>query len=187
MSKIALLLSPGFADWEYAFIAGTGRPFYGLDVCFFASEPGTLTSQGGLESHVAQGIEDLTQWDPDVLVIVGGTIWEKDTSPDLKPVLENRLTNGKAIAGICGGTLAMARAGVLNAIEHTSNSAEFLATANGYSGHDKYCETGSAIASGQIITSPGTAPVSFTAEVFRMAGLEDSAVDGFRNMLAAEH
>lgn len=187
MSKIALLLSPGFADWEYALIAGTGRPFYGLDVEFFSTNPGKLTSQGGLQCHVEQGVAELQLWDPDVLVVVGGLIWEQDVAPDIRPVVERRLRTGKGVAGICGGTLAMARAGVLNDIDHTSNSADFLAGAKGYSGQGNYRDVASAIASGQVITSPGTAPVSFTAEVFRMAGLQSDIADDFRTMMAAEH
>lgn len=37
---------PGFADWEYAFIAGTASPFYGIDTSFFASATGQFRSQG---------------------------------------------------------------------------------------------------------------------------------------------
>ncbi|MEP3298695.1 MAG: DJ-1/PfpI family protein [Parasphingorhabdus sp.] len=187
MSKIALLLSPGFADWECAFIAGTGGPFYGLNVGFFATNPGKLTSQGGLECHVGQGMDELQQWDPDVLVVVGGMIWEQDAAPDIRHVLAKSLSNGKVVAGICGGTLAMARAGLLNDIEHTSNSAEFLKSAEGYNGQGSYRDSGRAIACGQVITSPGTAPVSFTAEVFRLAGLQSDIADDFRTMMAAEH
>jgi putative intracellular protease/amidase len=187
MSKISLLLSPGFADWEYAFIAGTGGPFYGLDVRFFATNPGILTSQGGLECDVLRGKDDLVSWHPDVLVVVGGLVWELDTAPDIKPLLINQLNDHGAVAGVCGGTLALARTGLLDDIEHTSNSAEFLGTAKGYSGHDNYRNSSAAIASGRIITSPGSAPTSFTAEVFRLAGLDDETVDSFQTMMAAEH
>lgn len=34
MARVGLILTPGFADWEYAFIAGTASPFYGIDVRF---------------------------------------------------------------------------------------------------------------------------------------------------------
>jgi hypothetical protein len=44
MSKIAILLTPGFADWEYALIAGTGGAFYGLDMQFFGAEAGMVHS-----------------------------------------------------------------------------------------------------------------------------------------------
>ncbi|MEM9582195.1 MAG: DJ-1/PfpI family protein [Pseudomonadota bacterium] len=187
MSKIALLLSPGFADWEYAFIAGTGRLYYGLDVRFFATNPGNLTSQGGLECIAPHGKDDLVSWQPDVLVVVGGLVWEQDTAPDIKPLLINQLDSDGAVAGICGGTLALARAGILDDVEHTSNSAEFLETARGYAGHNTYRNSRSAIVSDRIVTSPGPAPISFTAEVFRLAGLDRKTVDSFQTMMAAEH
>lgn len=50
MSKIAVLLTPGFADWEYAFIAGTGGPFYGPDVQFFGGRGRTSGIAGWLGS-----------------------------------------------------------------------------------------------------------------------------------------
>ena len=48
MARVSLILTPGFADWEYAFIAGTGSAFYGIDVRFFAPATGEFRSQGGL-------------------------------------------------------------------------------------------------------------------------------------------
>lgn len=48
MARVGLILPPGFADWGYAFIAGTASPFYGIDVRFFAPTTGQFRSQGGL-------------------------------------------------------------------------------------------------------------------------------------------
>ena len=47
MAKVAVLLTQGFADWEYALIGGTGGPFYGLDIQYFAPVAGEIRSQGG--------------------------------------------------------------------------------------------------------------------------------------------
>lgn len=187
MTKIALLLSPGFADWEYAFIAGTGGPFYGLSISFFATSPGKLTSQGGLVCDVPLGLEDLIQWNPDAVVIVGGMVWETDAAPDLRPVLQGQFQKGGAVAGICGGTLALARAGVLDDVSHTSNNAEFLESAENYQGRSHYLDSASAVETNRIVTAPGTAPISFTAEVFRLAGLDSDIVRQFREMMAQEH
>lgn len=74
--KVAIVLTSGFADWEYALIAGVGGPFYGLDVAFFAPQAGTLRSQGGLTVDVAHGVAELADWRPEVLVVVGGTLWK---------------------------------------------------------------------------------------------------------------
>ena len=188
MSKIAIVLSPEFADWEYGFLAGTGGPFYGLDVRFFSATPGAVTSQGGLTVEVSQGTGEIVAWQPDTLTVIGGMVWESADAPDLGDLLRASHANGATIAGICGGTLALARAGLLNNVAHTSNEAAFLArNAAGYAGQKHYQESHCAVSADRIITAPGTAPVSFTAAVFQSAGLSPEAVTQFRQMMALEH
>ena len=60
MGKIAVVLTQGFADWEYALIGGTGGSFYGLDVQYFSPEVGLLQSQGGLTATVSQNLDELS-------------------------------------------------------------------------------------------------------------------------------
>nr|WP_269474751.1 DJ-1/PfpI family protein [Serratia ureilytica] len=184
--KVAIVLTSGFADWEYALIAGVGGPFYGLDVAFFAPQAGTLRSQGGLTVDVAHGVAELADWRPEVLVVVGGTLWETERAPDIRALLNEQRQRGAILAGICGGTLA--RAGLLNNRAHTSNDAEFL-TRNvaGYSGQRHYVASAVAVVDDRVITSPGSAPVSFTTAVFRAAGLDEETLRQFGAMLAAEH
>ena len=188
MSKIAVLLAPGFADWEYALIAGTGGPFYGFDVQFFGVEARTVVSQGGLMASTSQSLDDLRPWQPDVVVVVGSMIWEGKDAPDIRTLLTELYDQGVAVAGICGGTLALARSGLLNAVRHTSNNKAFIVdNAQGYQGAERYVESASAISDARLITAPGTAPASFAAAVFAAVGLPDAAVSHFRSMMAAEH
>ena len=51
---MAVVLTEGFADWEYALIGGIGGPFYGLDVQYFAPAAGPVHSQGGLAAEHRQ-------------------------------------------------------------------------------------------------------------------------------------
>jgi len=188
MSRIAILLTPGFADWEYGLIAGTGGPFYGLDIRFFGTSPGAVTSQGGLTTTISEGLGDLVSWQPDVMVVIGGTVWESTDAPDLGAVLTGLHDRGAAIAGICGGTLALARSGLLDQVRHTSNHQSFLAeNANNYAGADYYEESAAAISDMGVITAPGTAPASFAAAVFEAAGLAQATVEQFKGMMAVEH
>lgn len=188
MAKVAVILTQGFADWEYALVAGTGGPFYGLDVRFFAPEIGEVRSQGGLVAVVSHRLDEIPQWSPQVVVVVGGTIWASENAPDIGGVLKGQHTGGGVVAGICGGTLALARAGLLNETPHTSNDADFLGqNAKGYSGSVHFRESAAAISSNRVLTAPGTAPVSFTAAIFESAGLDRDAVQQFRKMMAAEH
>lgn len=126
MARVGLILTPGFADWEYAFIAGTASPFYGIDVRFFAHTTGPLHSQGGLAVTVDSGLQQCLDWKPDVVVVIGGMVWERTEAPDIRDFLHASRSSGATIAGICGGTLALARAGLLDTVPHTSNSADFL-------------------------------------------------------------
>ncbi len=188
MSKVAIVLTQRFADWEYALIAGTGGSFYGLDVQYFAPEAGEICSQGGLVAIVLRNLDEISTWQPEALVVVGGEIWATDDAPDVGKILKAQHNDGGVVAGICGGTLALARTGLLNEIPHTSNDADFLdQNAAGYSGSEHYCESASAISRGRVITAPGTAPVSFTAAVFESIGLDQETVLQFKKMMAAEH
>ncbi|ASM32040.1 glutamine amidotransferase [Serratia marcescens] len=186
--KVAIVLTPGFADWEYALIAGVGGPFYGLEVAFFAPQAGTLRSQGGLTVEVEKSVAELADWRPEVLVVVGGTLWETERAPDIRALLNEQSQRGATLAGICGGTLALARAGLLNGRAHTSNAAEFLTgNVEGYSGQRHYVASAAAVVDNRVITAPGSAPVSFTTAVFRAAGLDEETLCQFGAMLAAEH
>ena len=188
MARIGLVLTPGFADWEYAFIAGTASPFYGIDVSFFSPTPGLFFSQGGLAVTVDSSLPRCLDWKPDVVVVVGGVVWEHTEAPDIGAFLQASRLNGSTIAGICGGTLALARGDLLNSTPHTSNSADFLKqNAARYKGEAHYQSGSRAMAADRIITAPGTAPVSFTCAVFEAAGLSQETTSQFRSMLAAEH
>lgn len=188
MPKIAVILTPGFADWEYAYIAGTGGPFYGLDVEFFAPSPGEVVSQGGLTTKVSRDTNEIAGWEPDVVVMVGGMGWAQEDAPDVSDVLAAQRDGGGTVAGICGGTLALARAGLLDDVRHTSNDPGFLTgNAVGYAGAAHYEASPRAVVDGQIVTAPGTAATSFAAAVFKAAGMDAETAEQFRAMTAAEH
>ncbi len=188
MPSIGLILTPGFADWEYALIAGVGSGYYGLDVRFFSPFPGQIRSLGGLPVSVESGLDACLDWHPNIVGIVGGTIWESADAPEIGSFIRNAHASGSIVAGICGGTLALARAGLLDSVPHTSNSAEFLkCNAPDYAGAEFYRDSPSAIVADRIITAPGSAPVTFAAAIFAAAGIDAQTVTGFKAMLATEH
>ena len=188
MAGVGLILTPGVADWEYAFNAGTASPFYWIDVRFFAAATGQFRSQGGLTVVVDSNLQQCLDWKPDVVDVIGGMFWEHADAPDIRDFLHASRSSGATIAGICGGTLALARAGLLDSVSHTSNTADFLQqNAVGYEGIALYQSSQVAVVADRIITAPGPAPVSFTCAVFEAAGLSSEIVSQFRSLLAAEH
>ena len=187
-NKIAIVLTQGFADWEYALIAGVGKSFYGLDVKFFSPETGVVISQGGLVTTVLQNIDQISTWSPRVIAVIGGTLWASENAPDLSKLLKAQHVDGGIVAGICGGTLALARARLLDETMHTSDSIDFLnKNAKPYRGADYFQESASAIFDQGVITAPGTAPVSFAAKIFEAAGINQDTVVQFKKMMSAEH
>jgi hypothetical protein len=40
MAKLAIILTHGFANWEYALIGGTGGSFYGFNIQYFSPATG---------------------------------------------------------------------------------------------------------------------------------------------------
>jgi hypothetical protein len=75
---------------------------------------------------------------------------------------------------------------VLDAVRHTSNSAENLLSLN-YGGAQYYQDVPYAIADRRVITAPGTAPVSFMAAILRTLDLGDENLNAYLAMHAAEH
>ncbi len=188
MPKIAVLLIQGFADWEYALIAGTGGPHYGTEIEFFTEQTGEVRSKGGLTVSISRNFTEISQWQPEVIAVIGGALWMSEDAPQISTLLKNTHHQGIAIAGICGGTLALARADLLNEVAHTSNHPDFLPQyAKGYTGNKHYIDTPAAVSQSGIIPASGMAPVSFTAAVFDAAGIDKTQTAKFRKKFAAEH
>ncbi|QFQ86319.1 thiamine biosynthesis protein ThiJ [Paracoccus kondratievae] len=184
MKPVMILLLDRFADWETAQISGIGASFYGLDVRYVTPGGGNLRSMGGLP---VTGLADATPHGDEVIVLCGGDSWLRDDAPDLGEMLRAAHDRGQTIAGICGATLALGRAGLLDGRAHTSNGLEFLqGHLSGYAAQAHYRDVPHAVADGGIITAPGSAPVTFAAEVMRAAGLPADQVEGFVALASAE-
>ncbi len=188
MKQITLILPEGYSDWEYALLAGIGAAFYEFDIRFITPSPGIVTSQGGVTAQLADGVESFSPDATTTLVIIGSAIWTTQAAPDLTNLLRHQHAIGGRVAGICGGTLALARAGLLDDTPHCSNNLDLLTDhAPRYTGQAHFVQSPSAVTANRLVTAPGTAPVSFTAEIFAQSGLAPEAVAQFRSMLAAEH
>jgi putative intracellular protease/amidase len=186
MTTIVTVLTEGYADWETALLNAVARSFYGIETRFATPGGKPVTSAGGLKVTPDLAVEDIDVAAIDALVVNGGVAWSQDDAPDISAVLLAARDAGKTVAGICDGTLALAKAGVLDSVSHTSNSAENLPP-TGYQGVSHYQGQPSAVVAGKIVTAPGTAPVSFMAGVMQTLGLRDGNLDYYLGMHAAEH
>lgn len=186
MTTIVTILTNGFADWETALLNAGARQYFGVHTQFATMEGEAVVSAGGMKVVPDMAVEDISPGQTDAVLVNGGTAWSQADSPDITPVLRAMRDAGKTVAGICDGTLALARAGILDSVAHTSNSPENLAP-TGYGGAALYRDQPTAVLDGRIVTAPGTAPVSFMGAVLQTLGLRTGDLDYYLSLYAAEH
>ena len=186
MTTIVTILTEGYADWETALLNAAARSYFQIDTRFATPDGQPVTSSGGLKVTPDMAVDDIDVGAIDALVVNGGAIWSQADAPDIGKVLVAARDAGKTVAGICDGTLALAKAGLLDDIAHTSNSTDNL-TPTGYQGAAHYRDQPDAVVAGRIVTAPGTAPVSFMGGVLETLGLRDDNLNYYLGMYGAEH
>ena len=186
MTSAITILTDNFADWETALLNSTARLYYGFYTRFATPGGQPVTSSGGMLVTPQLALEDISLDELDLLMVCGGSSWQSGKAPDLTALLRAAQAKNIVLAGICDGTRVLAQAGVLDNVRHTSNSAANLLE-TGYAGAALYQDVPWAVADQRIITAPGTAPVSFTAEVLRALGIADDNLAGDLAMHGAEH
>lgn len=184
MKPVIVLLTEGFADWETGLLAFAAMED-GLEIRLTSPDGGDVTSIGGMR---VTGLAPFRPGGDEVVVICGGTIWDRPEAPDLAEALAAAKARGATLAAICGGVAALARAGLLDGVAHTSNGRAWLDhVAPGYAGAALHRDQPQAVADGGVITAAGSAPASFAAEVLAAAGMAPNKVAQYRAILAAEH
>lgn len=187
MTRLAVVLTEAFADWEVGQLTASARTEFGFDVVTASPGGAEVRSMGGLRVTPDTVAEALRAEAFDGLVLCGGMIWETEKAPDLKPVIDDFMARGKLVAGICGATLALAKAGALNNAAHTSNALRFITDLPGYSGHAHYNDVQTAVRGGMVVTAPGSAPTTFAAEIYRALDFHNEDLDQYLLMFGAEH
>lgn len=161
---VHLLVLDTLADWEPGFaIAHINQPAPGMPSRYrvrtvgLSSEP--VLTKGGMRILPDLTVAQLSPAESALLILPGADIWsEPRTDPALKSA-EAFVNAGVPVAAICGGTLGLARAGLLDTRRHTSNAPEFLAS-TGYAGAGHYVNE-SVVEDRGVITAPATASLEF--------------------------
>src|SRR3954447_14336345 len=119
------------ADWEPGHLLAelrTGR-FTGtaFDVVPVAQSLEPVTTMGGLRWLPALRLADLDPTGSDLLVLPGAQLWDAGGGGAFAAAAGRFLEAGVPVAAICGATLGLARAGLLDDRAHTSAAREYLA------------------------------------------------------------
>jgi transcriptional regulator GlxA family with amidase domain len=186
MATIVTVLTEGFADAETALLNAAARSFFGLDTRFATPGGTAVTSAGGMRVTPDLALEDVDIDAVDAVAVCGGAIWQTPQAPDLGPLLHAAHDRGKVLGIICDATIAAARTGLLDDVDHTGNAAGDL-EGTGYDGTTRYRDVPHAVSDQKVITAAGTAPVSFMAEMMRALGHGDEDLEYFVGLMGAEH
>lgn len=176
--KIAVFLFDGFSDWELAYLTPEIYKSDLFELMYFSISGDVVTSMGGLQVKPTRALKDIVLEDLEMLVLPGGTAWEKGGNTEIETLTKDMFEAGKPIAAICAATIYLAQIGLLNDLKHTSSDLNYLkGMAPEYSGGDHY-QNVLAVTDGHLITANGIAPIEFACEVFKTIGLySDAAIE----------
>ena len=177
-NAVHVLVFEGFADWEPAHALAELRRSGKRDVVVVGFNLDPVTSMGGLRVVPDRALNAIRPSEIEILILPGGDFWESSyPQGDLNRLLSDLSAAGIPIAAICAGTLAVARAGLLNDRRHTSNMPGYIAEhAADYSGDSLY-EAGPAVNERGLITASGLAPVEFAREILKQLNIFTAADD----------
>lgn len=174
MRTLYLYILDTLADWEPGHVLAelhSGRYLkdpglrYSIILCGGTLDP--VTTMGGVHLTPEILIREIRHVPGDVLVLPGADIWlDQEQEPALRTA-GCLLDEGMLIAAICGATLGLANAGLLDKRLHTSNDPEALQMfCPNYRGGNYYVNE-PAVTDGNLITASGLAPVEFAYHVLR--------------------
>jgi len=169
--KICVFLFDGFSDWEISYLTPEINKSKQFDLVYFSKDGDIVTSMGGLQVKPTTSRDDKQIKDLDMLILPGGTAWEKEENKEIAKLTKNVFEKGKPIAAICAATTYLGQLGLLNKLKHTSNDLNYLkGIAPKYRGGKNYQDT-LAVTDRNIITAKGIAPIEFAREIFKTIGL----------------
>jgi putative intracellular protease/amidase len=183
-TSVHLFVFDTMADWEAAFaIAGINNPqFQRTPGRYRVTTVGVtrtmVTTIGGVRVQPDVTLDGVSPGSSAMLILPGGQSWESGANPEAVNKARDFLTCGVPVAAICAATLALARAGLLDNHQHTSNASEYL-TMSGYHGASLYRQV-PAITDRNLITASGIAPVDFAYQIFKTLQLySDAALEAW--------
>lgn len=162
------------ADWELGFITSelkTGRFFkkgiapYTIKTFALTKEP--VLTMGGLHIVPDLTVNEVTDENAALMLLPGSDIWLEPGQNSILKKAKDFLSNEVLVAAICGATLALGKAGVLDSYMHTSNDLNFLkSVCPKYKGEAKYCKQ-DVVIDNNLITASGVAPLEFAYHIIK--------------------
>lgn len=172
---IYLFLFNTLSDWEIGYVtAGINNPMMQINpkkyqLKTFSIDGKPIRTIGGLKITPDLSMTEVSITDAAMLILPGGNGWDDGGNQEIIPLAKTFHENQIKVAAICGATLGLAKCGLLDSIQHTSNSKNYLLNSH-YSG-GKYYINELSVSNAGIITASGTAPLEFARDIFKELNL----------------
>ena len=180
IETVHLAVYDTMADWE------TGHAIAHINSQHWQRSPGRfrvqtvaetaepITTMGGVRIVPDLTLAELEPESSAMLIMAGDHRWGEGGNGPFATKAAQFLRAGTPVAAICGATLGLARAGLLDEYDHTSNAAVYLQS-SGYHGGDRYRDE-PVVTDRGLITAGGTDPIDFARHIFAKLGLYTSDV-----------
>ena len=178
MMTVYVYVMDTLADWEIGYVTAElySKRFFRADapeICVRTvgrtMEP--IRTMGGLTVLPDCAVDDIAVDAQSVLLLPGGDTWDRPEQGAIISKAEELLSVGATVCAICGATVALAHAGLLDDRPHTSNGEGFLdMMCPGYRGQRYYVAEPSVV-DGNLITASGTGALLWTKQIIERLGV----------------
>lgn len=173
--KVYLYVFDTMADWEIGYLMAelnTGRYFKKglepLEVITVGIDRSPVTTMGGITILPTIAVAECHLNSMDVLILPGGNTWLESIHDPVLNKVSKALNEEVFIAAICGATFGLAKLGLLDTRQHTSNDLEYLKMLCPHYMGDEHFKQKPAVTEGNLVTASGTAPLDFAYHVLRL-------------------
>ncbi|CAI6025026.1 putative protease YdeA [Paenibacillus sp. JJ-100] len=173
-NTVYLYVFDSMSDWEIGYLTAelnSGRYFRkGLapaQIVTVGIDKTPVTTMGGLKIMPDITVDECNITSVDALILPGGNTWTEAVHSPILHIADMCLQEGIVVGAICGASIGLAQAGLLDSRFHTSNDLSYLKMiCQSYTG-EKYYKLESAVTDGKLVTASGVAPLEFSVYVLR--------------------
>jgi len=181
MKTIYLYVLDTMADWEvgYAIAELNSQRYFDhhheWQVKTFSLDGKPVTTLGGVTITPDVALEAVLPDQAVILILPGADRWLEPAQTPVLDLVRKFLAAAVPVAAICGATGALAEAGLLDTVRHTSNGRAYLKMfCPHYRGQALY-QDDLAVTDGNLITAGSSSPVEFASHIFRKLGAMSEA------------
>ena len=178
MKGVYVLVFDGLADWEIGLVTYELNTRNGIKVTTvgFGKEP--IMTGGGLKVLPDIALSEIDLENVSLLILPGGGMWHDSFPQELAQVVVRLHEMDVPVAAICGATVFLARVGLFEGVQHTSNALEYLQQVIPEYDAQAFYRDAYAVSDQGVITAGGLASVEFTYQVLKTLQVYDEEVLG---------